>query len=52
VVVLTTSAARSDIVGAYQLHANSYVVKPLDLDEFMAAIRSINGFWLGTSQLP
>jgi two-component system, chemotaxis family, response regulator Rcp1 len=52
VVVLTTSTARADILRAYQLHANSYVVKPLDLDEFLSAIRSINGFWLGTSQLP
>jgi chemotaxis family two-component system response regulator Rcp1 len=52
VVVLTTSTARSDILRSYELHANSYVVKPLDLDEFQAAIRSIKGFWLGTSRLP
>jgi chemotaxis family two-component system response regulator Rcp1 len=52
VVVLTTSTARSDILRSYELHANAYVVKPLDLDEFQAAIRSIKVFWLGISRLP
>jgi CheY-like chemotaxis protein len=46
VVVLTTSRAELDIVKSYNLHANCYVVKPVDLDQFIEVIRSIEQFWL------
>ena len=46
VVVLTTSRAELDIVKSYNLHANCYVVKPVDLDKFIEVIRSIEQFWL------
>jgi chemotaxis family two-component system response regulator Rcp1 len=52
VIVLTTSAAESDILRTYQLHANSYVTKPVGLDAFLAAVRSIEAFWLTLVQLP
>ena len=46
VVVLTSSQAEIDIQKAYDLHANSYVVKPVDLDQFVEIMESIGGFWL------
>ncbi|MFR9795065.1 response regulator [Streptomyces sp. MS06] len=46
VVVLTTSAAPDDVTGAYQHHANAYVTKPVNLEEFEAAVRSIDSFYL------
>lgn len=52
VIVLTTSAAEADILRSYDLHANSYVTKPIDLDEFLAAVRSIEEFWLALVKLP
>lgn len=52
VIVLTTSAAEQDILQTYDLHANSYVTKPLDVDEFLAAVRQIEGFWLEVVRLP
>ncbi|UTI65263.1 response regulator [Paraconexibacter antarcticus] len=52
VVVLTTSAAARDVGAAYDLHANSYVVKPVDFFEFVDAMRSIQAFWLGLAQGP
>jgi CheY-like chemotaxis protein len=52
VVVLTTSADEADVLRAYQLHANSYVTKPLELDMFLEAVRSIEGFWLSIVRLP
>ena len=52
VVVLTSSSAESDIVRSYQLHANSYVTKPVGLDAFLAAVRGIEDFWLSVVQLP
>jgi two-component system, chemotaxis family, response regulator Rcp1 len=52
VVVLTTSQAEADIDAARQLHANRYVKKPMDLDRFLAALRGIEGFWLGIVKLP
>ncbi|HVG45934.1 MAG TPA: response regulator [Longimicrobium sp.] len=51
-VVLTTSEAERDIVAAYQLHANAYIVKPVDLEQFLGVIRSIEGFWLAVVRLP
>ncbi len=49
VVVLTTSAAPDDVSGAYQHHANAYVTKPVTLDEFSQAVRSIDAFYLETA---
>lgn len=52
VCVLTTSRADDDIERAYAHHSNCYVVKPIDLDSFRAAVEQIEGFWLSTAQLP
>ena len=46
VVVLTTSAAESDVLRSYNLHANSYVTKPLGFEDFLSAIQHIEEFWL------
>ena len=52
VVVLTTSSADQDICKAYDLHANCYLTKPVELDEFIAVVRSIEDFWLALVKLP
>ncbi|HVL05808.1 MAG TPA: response regulator [Acidimicrobiales bacterium] len=52
VVVLTTSSDETDVLKAYQLHANSYVTKPVELDKFLEAVRSIESFWLSIVRLP
>ena len=52
VVVLTTSSAEQDIVRSYGLHANCYITKPVDLDQFIRVIRSIEDFWLTIVKLP
>jgi CheY-like chemotaxis protein len=52
VVVLTTSAAEADILKAYDLHANCYITKPVDLDQFITVVRSIEDFWLSIVRLP
>jgi CheY-like chemotaxis protein len=52
VVVLTTSAAEADILQAYDLHANCYITKPVDLDQFVNVVRSIESFWLAIVRLP
>lgn len=52
VVVLTTSQAERDILKSYDLHANSYITKSVDLDEFLAVIRAIENFWLMIVRLP
>jgi CheY-like chemotaxis protein len=52
VIVLTTSSAEKDIIQAYDLHANAYIVKPINFDEFMAAIKSIENFWFKAVTLP
>lgn len=52
VVVLTTSAAEEDILRSYQLHANAYVTKPVDLDQFIAAVRQIDDFFVQVVKLP
>ncbi|MFD3454275.1 response regulator [Streptomyces sp. NPDC058691] len=49
VVVLTTSAAPDDVTGAYQRHANAYVTKPVNLDDFNRAVQSIDAFYLDTA---
>jgi len=52
VVVLTTSSAEQDVFKAYNLHANCYITKPVDLDQFIRVIRSIEDFWLTIVKLP
>ena len=52
VIVLTTSAAESDILHSYDLQANCFITKPLDLDEYFTVVRSIEDFWLTTARLP
>ncbi|MEW6324939.1 MAG: response regulator [Nitrospirota bacterium] len=52
VVVLTTSQAEQDIVRSYNLHANCYITKPVDLDQFIGVIKEIEGFWLTVVKLP
>lgn len=46
VVILTTSRAEEDIIKAYDLHANCYIAKPIDLDQFIKVVKSIEEFWL------
>jgi CheY-like chemotaxis protein len=52
VVMLTTSQAEEDILRSYKLHANAYVSKPVDFENFVAAIRQIDDFFLTLVQLP
>lgn len=52
VVVLTTSQAEQDIVKSYQLHANCYVTKPVDLQRFIEIVQQIETFWLSIVRLP
>jgi CheY-like chemotaxis protein len=52
VVILTTSQQETDILQSYRLHANAYVTKPVDLDQFIQVVRSIEGFWLEIVKLP
>ena len=52
VVILTSSAAEQDIVKSYNLHANCYVTKPVDLDQFINVVKSIEYFWLTVVRLP
>ena len=52
VVVLTTSKAEEDILKSYNLHANSYITKPVDFDQFIKVIRAIEDFWLEVVRLP
>ena len=52
VVVLTTSRNEEDVLKSYNLHANAYIVKPLDLEQFINAVRKIEDFWLTVVRLP
>lgn len=52
VVVLTTSKAEADVLKSYNLHANAYVTKPVDFDQFIKVIKSIEDFWLEVVRLP
>jgi chemotaxis family two-component system response regulator Rcp1 len=52
VVVLTTSTAEQDILESYNLYANCYITKPVDLDQFLAIVTSIEDFWLTIVKLP
>jgi two-component system, chemotaxis family, response regulator Rcp1 len=51
-VILTTSDAEADIVKSYELQANCYLTKPVQLDAFEALVKSINDFWLTKAKLP
>ena len=52
VVVLTTSAAESDILRSYELHANCYITKPVDLSQLLRVVKAIDDFWLSVVRLP
>lgn len=52
VVVLTTSQSEEDILKAYELHANCYISKPVNLDQFIKVVQSIEAFWLTIVKLP
>ena len=52
VVILTTSQAEEDILRSYDLHANCYVTKPVDLEQFIKVVQSIEAFWLTIVKLP
>ena len=52
VVILTTSDAESDVLHSYELHANAYVTKPVDLNRFLAVVREIDNFFVSVVKLP
>lgn len=52
VVILTTSQAEEDILRAYRLHANCYVTKPIDFEQFLKLIQTLEDFWLTVVRLP
>jgi CheY-like chemotaxis protein len=52
IVVLTTSSAEEDILRSYKLHANAYVTKPVDIDQFMNVVRQIDEFFVQVVRLP
>jgi chemotaxis family two-component system response regulator Rcp1 len=52
VVILTVSKAEEDVLKSYNLHANCYVTKPVDLDQFLEVVKSIEDFWLTVVVLP
>jgi two-component system, chemotaxis family, response regulator Rcp1 len=52
VIVLTISKAEEDIVRSYNLHANCFLIKPIDLNQFFEVVRSIEDFWLSLVKLP
>jgi chemotaxis family two-component system response regulator Rcp1 len=52
VVILTVSKAEEDVLKSYNLHANCYITKPVDLDQFLGVVKSIEDFWLTVVVLP
>lgn len=52
VVILTTSTAEQDILSSYNLHANCYITKPVDLDQFLRVVTWVEDFWLTIVKLP
>jgi two-component system, chemotaxis family, response regulator Rcp1 len=52
VVVMTTSSAEKDILESYELRANAYVTKPLDLDQFFSLVQEVEDFWFSVVELP
>ncbi|MBF0215043.1 MAG: response regulator, partial [Magnetococcales bacterium] len=52
VVILTTSRAEEDVVKTYHHHANCYITKPVDLDQFVQVVKAIEDFWFTVVKLP
>jgi chemotaxis family two-component system response regulator Rcp1 len=52
VVILTVSKAEEDIIRSYELHANCYITKPVDLDRFIEVVKAIEDFWFTIVKLP
>lgn len=52
IVVLTTSSSEEDVLRSYNLHANCYITKPVDLEQFFRVVKAINEFWLTVVTLP
>jgi chemotaxis family two-component system response regulator Rcp1 len=52
VIVLTTSSSDEDILAAYDMHVNSYISKPIGVDEFISVVRTIEDYWVGIVTLP
>ena len=52
VVVLTSSEAEQDIIQTYDLHANSYVVKPINMEQFVKVVNAVESFWFSVVKLP
>lgn len=52
VIILTTSKAEEDIIKSYNLHANCYITKPVELEQFITVVKSIEDFWLTIVKLP
>lgn len=52
VVVLTTSRSEQDITKAYKYHANCYIAKPVDFDQFVEVVKAIENFWFNVAELP
>jgi chemotaxis family two-component system response regulator Rcp1 len=52
VVVLTTSDSETDVIRSYDLHANAYITKPMDMEQFIRVVRGIDEFWFGIVRLP
>ena len=52
VVILTTSRAEEDILKTYDLHANCYITKPVDLEQFIGVVKAVEDFWLTVVKLP
>lgn len=52
IIVLTTSGDERDMLSSYDLHANGFVTKPVEFDEFVEVVRSIDDFWLHAATLP
>ncbi|MDY6932300.1 MAG: response regulator [Halobacteriota archaeon] len=52
IVILTTSRAEEDIIKSYNLHANCFITKPVDMDQFVEVIKFIEGFWFSVVRLP
>ncbi|MBC8170894.1 MAG: response regulator [Anaerolineae bacterium] len=52
VVILTTSSDEQDVLGTYNLHANCYIAKPVDLNQFLTIVKSIQNFWFSIVKLP
>ncbi len=52
IVILTTSQAEEDVMKTYDLHANCYVTKPVDMDQFVKIVKSLNNFWFEMVTLP